>query len=186
MHSTRDSAPLRSALSLASDPQHYEISNMGLDAIVCCNCYETGNLKVAPDPSWGIIVEDDGHIEYSSNDIDMQIAFDKWRMYEACQHEDCILLHHYIGNIARIERLRASLIGSGKTLPIILNKIIYNATHCGDRLDIQTVQNLQSELNVLGDIHCIESQDEDRIRIFENQLRELVLAALEVTKPISF
>jgi hypothetical protein len=97
-----------------------------------------------------------------------------------------VLLHHYIGNIARIERLRASLVESGKAMSIILNKIIYTATHCGDWLDMQAVQNLQSEHYALGDIHCFELQDEDRIRVFENQLRELVLAALEIAKPICF
>lgn len=143
-------------------------------------------MRFEPDPVWHVIVTDDGHIECSTDDPQLQLAFDQWRLEDACQHKDCVLLHHYIGNITLIERLRASLSDSSTVLPIIFGKVLHNATHCGDWLDLPTVRYLESELNELALIHCQEPQDEDRLRFFESQMQELVEAALEVGKPIFF
>lgn len=159
---------------------------MGLDAVVCCNCVETGRVKVPPDPAWKIIVEDDGSIECSSEKLEMQMAFDRWRMDEACEHEDCVLVHHYIGNATRVKLLRDYLQDFNGTLPIILGEVLYNGTHCGDWLGIPTVENLQHELCTLANIQCSDKQDEARLRYFENQMRELMHAALKEKKPILF
>ena len=159
---------------------------MGLDAVVCCNCFETGRLRVPPDPEWAVRVEEDGHLETSSESIDLQMAFDRWRMSEACDHEDCVLLHHYIGNCARVDNLRASLHAISGTLQIILKKVLYSGTHCGDWLDIPIVQSLQFELETIVVTHFSDARDEDRLRHFERQMRELAVTALSVAKPISF
>jgi hypothetical protein len=159
---------------------------MGLDAFVFCNCFETGQIKVEPNPEWGVIVTDDGQIECSSHDLDAQQAFEEWRMNEACQHKDCILLGHSIGNISWVASLRASLDGISIALPIILDKVLYSGSHCGDWLDISTVQDLQQELDALRHIHLQQPQDEDQLRTFARQMQELVEAALAAGNPICF
>ena len=108
-------------------------------------------------------------------------------MDEACEHEDCVLVDHYIGNATWVSRLRESLQELNVTLlPIIMNEVIYSGTHCCDWLDIPPVEGLQHELYILADIHCSDEQDEARLRNFESQMRELVHAALKEMRPILF
>lgn len=159
---------------------------MGLDAFVFCNCFETGQIKVEPNPEWGVIVADNGQIECSSHDSDAQQAFEEWRINEACQHEDGILIGHSIGNIFWVSKLRASLAGSSIALPIILDKVLYSGSHCCDCLDLSDVQDLQQELDELRHIHLQQPQDEDQLRTFARQMQELVEAALAVGNPICF
>jgi len=96
------------------------------------------------------------------------MAFDRWRMDEACEHEDCVFVDHYIGNATRVNLLRESLQDFSGTLPVILTEVLYSGTHCGDWLDIPTVKDLQHELYILADIHCLDKQDEARLRNFES------------------
>jgi hypothetical protein len=159
---------------------------MGLDAVVCCKCVESGRVRTPPDPAWGVVVEDNGSVECTSEDLEMQMEFDRWRMDEACEHEDCAIVDHYIGNATGVRLLRESLQGFSATLPIILDEVIYNGTHCGDWLDLPTVENLQHELCILADIHCSDKQDETILRNFESQMCELVHAALKEKNPILF
>lgn len=159
---------------------------MGLDASVYCNCFETGQIKIAPDPTWGVIVLDNGRLECSSDDPDVQQAFDQWLMNNACQHEDGTLISHYIGNATRVAILRSSLAGMSAALPIIVGKVLYSGTHCGDCLEISTVRGLQKELNILRGTHFQKPQDKALLRFFTNQMQELVNSALTVGKPIAF
>ena len=74
---------------------------MGLDAVVCCNCEENRNFKTAPNPEWEIYTDSNGYVECEIEDLKLQLEYDMWRMSKACEHEDCILIHHYLGNSAR-------------------------------------------------------------------------------------
>ena len=61
---------------------------MGLDAHVCCDCFERGRLRSAPPPGCSLSVCADGSLLCGSDDLDVQIAFDRWQQSEACEHED--------------------------------------------------------------------------------------------------
>ncbi|MGC4031174.1 MAG: hypothetical protein QM754_05430 [Tepidisphaeraceae bacterium] len=120
-----------------------------------------------------------------TDSVDEDIAFDDWNR-TACDHQDGILLHHYLGNIARIELIRNGLSGLQDLFPIILGEIVHNAIHCCDWLGIKKVELLLPELARLSNIHPNDERQSKCVRDFESQLKELVAAALQVRKPISF
>src|SRR5436309_381829 len=80
---------------------------MGLDAAVYCDCFERGRLQSPPPPGCTLAVAPDGSLLCGSDDLDVQLAFDRWRQSEACEHEDGYLVSHWIGNIALVASLRA-------------------------------------------------------------------------------
>lgn len=158
---------------------------MGLDAIVYCDCFERGRLRAVPRAEWGVHIYEDGGRYRSNNNIGENMAFIAWDL-EACEHEQGILLHHRLGNIAMIGLLRQVLKPHADRLPVIVNKIIYNGVHAGDFLTLDFVEQLGTEVEFLGQIHNKNSDDEKLLRHFELQLRELVECARKVGKPIVF
>lgn len=161
-------------------------THMGLDAFVYCDCYEKGLLNKLPESTWNIYIDEDGCREIKCEDIDVCMEFDRWSAVEACNHVDGILVHHRLGNIALINRLREILLPYQLVLPIIWHKIVFSGTHSGDYLTVEQVQKLSTELSKLKDIHSDENKNEDFLRDFERQLSELVKNSLEVNKPIAF
>jgi hypothetical protein len=158
---------------------------VGLDAWVNCDCFERGRLRTPARPEWRVYVDDDGGRATANTDLDQQIAFDSWDR-EACEHESGQLLHHYVGNISLIGLFRQLLLPMVDRIPIITTKVIYSGTHCGDRLALDEVTRLAEEINVLSQVHGENLRDEQFLRHFEQQLRELVECSLRVRKPIVF
>ena len=111
--------------------------------------------------------------------------FDRWNV-RACEHEWGILLHHWIGNAATVGLLRATLSQHPELFQVTLSKIVYSGVHCGDYISADRVPALLPELRSLHEVHLDNTRDERLVRYFESQLRELVEAALQVSKPISF
>jgi hypothetical protein len=111
--------------------------------------------------------------------------FDQWNL-TACQHESGVLVNYYIGNTAMVGFLRQSLSRRSELFPLILSKIIYNGIHAGDFIAAADVCLFEPELRGLSDFHCDDPSDDERIRHFQKQLRELVQAAMALHKPISF
>ncbi len=159
---------------------------MGLDAHVYCDCFERGRLRTPPRTAWDVYVDEHGGCAPRTKDTDEQIAFDRWRNSHACEHQDGWLLHHRLGNIALIGLFRQLLNPHADRLPVVVHKIIYSGTHCGDRLDTADVEKLSMELTALATIHAPRRKDEAFLRDFEQQLRELVAASRSVGKPIVF
>src|SRR5260370_42643772 len=123
---------------------------MGLDATVYCNCVETGQLTT-PHPYPGLLyIDSSGCPEIRSDDEEKQYAHDQWQVDSPCRHEACMLVHHYIGNTARVANLRrnASELSADpeREYPIIWTKVIYSGTHCGDWLDHEQVVALEAEV----------------------------------------
>jgi hypothetical protein len=73
---------------------------MGLDAGVYCDCFERGRLRSPPPPGCTLSVDDRGLLLCGSDDLGTQIAFDRWQLDQACEHENGLLVQHRIGNIA--------------------------------------------------------------------------------------
>jgi len=133
-----------------------------------------------------VSVSDDGSLSCGSDDLEVQIAFDSWRKHEACDHEDGYLVSHHLGNIARIGSLRTELERHQQKFPIILSRVIYNGTHCGDSIPIDVVRHMMSEMEQLAAVHCKDPAMELSMREFETQMQELITTALKVGKPLVF
>jgi hypothetical protein len=158
---------------------------MGLDALVYCDCFERKLLRVPPRFEWELYVGDDGGRETRSSDPAIQNAVWAWSQ-DACEHDGGILVHHYLGNVARIGFLREILGEFASRMPVISTKVIYSGTHGGDRITLQDVDILRGEIDTLSGIHDSDTENEQFIRRFEQQLRDLANASAMVQKPIVF
>ena len=159
---------------------------MGLDATVYCNCFESNKLKELPPYPDLAFVTRDGSLDCKSEDLDILIEFDQWLFNRACEHEDGVLLHHRVGNIALVSLLYSELSRGAEMFPVILQKILYSGTHAGDYLSLDVVESLKIELDYLGYFVCSSERSQEFVNEFHQHLVELVKAALEVKKPISF
>jgi hypothetical protein len=160
---------------------------MSLDATVYCDCFERGRLRTPPLPQWNLYVDEYGGRSRSSltGGLGDDLAFDRWNV-TACEHEDGVLLHHYLGNIARVGLVREALSGHAESFPIILRKVVYNGVHGGDFLAVEQVESLRPELDALKRVRPDDQRQARCVRDFEAQLTELVGASLRLRKPISF
>ena len=163
----------------------YRGANMGLDATVYCDCFERGRLQTPPLPQWNVYVDQSGGRLSRTGSLDEDLAFDQWNV-TACEHEHGVLLHHYLGNMARVGLVRGALSGHADSFPIILGRIVYNGIHAGDLLSVEQVELLRPELAALARVRPSDEQQARCIRDFQEQLKELVAASLQLRKPISF
>lgn len=158
---------------------------MGLDAFVYCNSFETGRLKNTPRPEWNVYVDEYSGRCCGNEELETRLAFDQWNI-TACQHEDGILLHHYLGNIALIAELRAELNRQPTRFPILLRKVVYSGLHAGDVLTIEDVTQLQQELAVLKNFPASNPQREQWLQAFCQHMTELSICAKQLRRPIVF
>ena len=158
---------------------------MSLDAFVFCDCFEKGCLRGQPRSEWAVYVDKDGRRESGAANLNEQMAFDSWH-YDACEHERGILLHHRLGNISLIGFFREAFNPYSDQLPILAGKVIYSGSHCCDYLNVTEVERLRGEIEVIATVCGKNAQDEQFIRRFEQQLRELADCSLRVRKPIAF
>jgi len=108
-------------------------------------------------------------------------------MKAACDHGPMgELVSHRLGNVALIGVLRERLSRRPDAFPVILTKVVYDGTHCGDHLDLDQIGSLAAEIESLRTIHCEEESIEKLLRQLERQMFELVDAAKRVGKPIAF
>ncbi len=159
---------------------------MGLDAVVYCDCFERGRLREPPPPGCNLSVSADGSLLCGSDDLEVQLAFDRWQLERACEHELGVLLHHRIGNIALVAALRAELERQAETFPLLLSKVLYNGTHAGDFLAVEEVKSLPSEVGALQAMSCVQQGMAGLVREFAAQMAALVECSLGVGKPLVF
>lgn len=159
---------------------------MGLHAVVFCNCYETGQLASAPPDGCRIRVQADGSLECITDDPEIESAFDAWLEGKACAHEDGVLQRRYLGNVDSIALLRAKLYETPTRFPMILSRVIYNATHAGDFMPYPDVVLLRPDVAALSETHSDDARTEKELRTFETSLRDLIDASMSVRKPIVF
>ncbi len=158
---------------------------MGLDATVYCDCFECGRLRTPPLPQWNVYVDSSGARFSRTENLDKDLACDQWNT-TACEHKNGVLLHRYLGNITRVGLVRESLSGHAASFPIILGKVVYSGTHAGDFLSVDQVESLRPELDALTEVRPGNERQAQCVCDFEEQLKELVAASLQVRKPISF
>jgi hypothetical protein len=160
---------------------------MGLDASVYCDCFERGRLKSAP-PSGTLIVDPSGSLEHhgSLDSVEAELLWDQWRLDQACEHSGGVLMHHYLGNIALIALLRSELNRDASRFPILLGKVFYNGTHCGDFLGTDMVPALKAEVEGLAKFKYSTEKAQEYMAYFQKQMLELISASISVNKPITF
>jgi hypothetical protein len=176
---------------------------MGLDAFVCCDCYEKGQLHELPPRPEYVRMSKNGQLFCENPDfeqakhvswadprwqaaVEKDIEFDRWLAERACSHQDGILVHHWIGNLGLVVSLRQELKRQAQRFPILLNKVLYSALHTGDYLTVDTVNQLGQELELLATFQCVDPDIDSYMHDFYQKMVELREAALSVSKPIAF
>lgn len=158
---------------------------MGLHAYVCCDCLEKGRLRSPANSEWQVFVDSDGSRNTRSSDLDVQIAFDQWSS-TACEHELGKYANASIGNISLVGLLQGELNSSGLSFPVLLERVLYSGTHCGDSIPIDLMPQLRAEIDQLSRVHADERQNEKFLREFERTMRALSEHARMLGKPIVF
>ncbi len=165
---------------------------MGLDATVWCNCIETEKLNTPhPFPEL-LIVHESGEPDIDSGDLKKVTAHDKWQSSSPCEHNECVLVSHYLGNTALVAGLRESvgkLSGDVEAeFSVLWSDVIYSGTHCGDFLKAEEVKKLKAEIVNLRsrDFSVLDTKEIQYLQEFLEQIDQLIEASLSVNKPIVF
>ncbi len=157
---------------------------MGLDAAVYCDCFEIGRLKELPPDLALVYVRANGSLDCRSKNAEVLSAFDAWLQKRACEHEEGVLVSHWIGNATHVGLLRGELEKDAKKFSVLLEKVLYSGTHTGDYLSGKEIFELQNELKVLAKFAARDKDTQSFIDEFRMQIVELADAALSVKKPI--
>src|ERR1035441_7856178 len=119
---------------------------MGLDAVVFCDCVEKGCLTVPHPHPRLLYIASNGSPEIRSKHPGKVDEHDKWMNLPPCEHEDMMLDGCHLGNAGYIshlyEILSGAATGHGRSYSVLLGKVLYDGTHCGDHLAIRDVRRL--------------------------------------------
>jgi hypothetical protein len=159
---------------------------MGLDAFVFCDCFEKGKLREQPPRRELVYVCENGRLDCKSDDPKVLEEFDFWIQDQACEHEEGILTGYNIGNAGFVSQLWDELAHKPSKFPILLNKVLYSGTHCGDFLEKDDILELKKELSLLSKFQVSDSEMNSYIKTLYKQMSNLVECALSIGKPIAF
>jgi len=159
---------------------------MTLDAAVYCDCFAKGLIKESPSTLWQLTYAPDGSLTCDSEDLETLLAFDAWWLDRACEHKGGVVVHHYLGNIALINCLREELKTDVKRYPLLLERVLYSGTHAGDYIPVELLESLSEEVKRLVLHECREKKNAAYVHHFQEQMMELLQAAMRLQKPISF
>ena len=167
---------------------------MGLDAVVFCNCVETSKLKV-PHPFPRLLhIWKNGSPEIRSKDEAKIAAHDSWMALPPCKHEDMMIDGCSLVNAGGASVIYEVLLRAEKQsrirFPILLNRVFYSGTHCGDFLTLVQIKKLDVELRQvrrqkLTDLGVAKGDVKWITEVFAN-LARLVKIAQKIGKPIAF
>ncbi len=159
---------------------------MGLDAFVFCDCFEKVRLREQPPCPELVYIRENGRLDCKSDDPKVLEEFDLWIQDRACEHEEGILTGYYIGNAGLVSQLWDELAYGPSKFPILLNKVLYSGTHCGDFLEKDDILGLKAELKRLSKFQCTDSELQENMQTFQQQMSNLVDCAILIGKPIAF
>jgi len=97
-----------------------------------------------------------------------------------------MILSHRLGDLALVVLLREQLERCAPDFPTILGAVLYSGAHAGDYLTPDQVEAVRRELRSLRTIHADGQLEEEFLRHFEQQMRDLVACSLKMRKPICF
>jgi hypothetical protein len=141
-----------------------------------------------------LYIASNGSPEIRSKDPAKVDEHDKWMGLPPCKHEGMMLAGCSVGNMTSVPHLRDILSAvatkRGHDCPVLLGKVLYSGTHCGDHLTVSDVGRLSNELDSLKGAKlsaaALSGEDARQIATAMRDLRRLVKAALAVIKPIAF
>jgi hypothetical protein len=104
-------------------------------------------------------------------------------------HEDSAelrdsLIDKHLGNIAHVGFLRQRVNGlhnSALCFPIILQRVLYSGSHCGDEIGLLEIPTLMQELELLAKLDNCEE-----VKCFVVDMNELCKASIDTCNPIIF
>jgi hypothetical protein len=158
---------------------------MALDGFVRCTCIRDGRAK--PHPFHGKLRIDKTGEPVLAEDAsdDEWEAHDEW-LAESCEHNGYILAL-FLGNITRIQHVRAFLRhlqgNPGPKFPILLNQVVYDGTHTGDRIPIKKVPALLKEVDTV--LHSKDILAPGEMEFFTN-MKQLCEASIKTGNAILF
>lgn len=155
---------------------------MGLDAAVCCNCIKEGKAPPHPFPELLAFDQTGQPILKGSGDIDLKLwlKHDKWYR-DSCPHSG-YLVEKRLGNIAAVAYVREFLENnSPDRFPLLLERVVYDGTHCGDWVAASDVSQLLAETQTLQGL-----TNDPLILEFANAMVELAAASIATGNPIVF
>jgi len=148
---------------------------MGIDALVFCDCLETGSLRKAPRPEWQVYVQADGCRDSASSEHHHQAAFGHWHE-TACVHDYGILMHRRLEMAALLQPCLQTL----HDLSPVLRRILSLSGEEPKCLDVAEVKRLAVELQ-----QWRSSAPADVLPLLD-ELDALAATALRVGKPLAF
>jgi hypothetical protein len=141
-----------------------------------------------------LYIAGNGSPEIRSKDPAKIHEHDNWMDLPPCKHEGMILADCSVGNMMFVPHLRDILSAvatkRGHACPVLLGKVLYSGTHCGDHLTLRDVGRLSNELDSLKGAKlstaALSGEDAQQIATAMRDLRRLVKTSLAVIKPIAF
>ena len=155
---------------------------MGLGAFVCCNCIKEGKAPPHPFPELLAFDKTGEPILKSAGDINLKLwlQHDKWHR-DSCPHSG-YLVDKRLGNITAVAYVRGFLEdNSPNNFPLMLERVVYSGTHCGDWVAVSDASQLLTEARRLQDMTSAPV-----IRQFTNDVIELAEASIATGNPIVF
>jgi len=155
---------------------------MGLDASVRCNCIKEGKAPPHPFPellafdnTGEPILRGDGEI-----DLKLWLKHDKWSR-DSCPHSG-YLVEKRLGNVTSVAYVREFLENnSPHSFPLLLERVVYSGSHCGDWVAASEA------LQLLTETRRLQSLTSDPFVVpFTNDLIELAEASIATGNPIVF
>jgi hypothetical protein len=140
---------------------------VGLDAVVYRN---KTHLKLGSDENAGRLIPATGEVYFENDEVSR-----KYRD-QVCAAE------HRLGNISEISTLREEAVRLVGPESVILQKILYSGTHCGDFILVDSIPILQVEIDLIRRA----MKQSEQLRQFANSLEELVRTARNEGNPIVF
>src|ERR1700749_3014615 len=155
---------------------------MGLNASVRCNCIKEGKALPHPFPELLSFDETGEPTLRKEGQIgrDLWAGHDEWYR-NSCSHSDR-LLDRRLGNISLVAHVREFLqSNSPKDFPLLLERIVYSGSHCGDWIATADAAQLLTEARRLQDL-----TSDPLICQFTNDVAALAEASLATGNPIVF
>jgi hypothetical protein len=155
---------------------------MGLDASVHCNCIKEGKAPPHPFPELLAFDKTGEPTLKSDSDINLKLLLkhDKWYR-DSCPHSG-YLVQKRLGNIASVAYVRGFLEdNSPNSFPILLARVVYSGTHCGDCVAASDAPQLLTEARKLQGL-----SNDPAILQFMNDVIELAEASMATGNPITF
>jgi len=163
---------------------------MGLDACVFCDCVEKKRLKVPHPYPRLLFIGENGSPEIRSKVPAKVEAHDEWMELPPCRHEQMMLDGCGLGSAGFVSIVRDMLAVQEGDYPVLLGRVFYSGTHCGDHLGTRDLRRLAVELDRLEESELLRTalsgKTAKEIRAVIESLRRTVTTALSVKKPIAF